>query len=267
MTTARRLLKRALYGVGVLFAITFSYTGLVQATPVTEKEALEIAEFWYPAEVNFYDQKGWKRQGNESKSDLLASAKVVTVRYLVDKDTIIDKLKGNQTVLAYIVEFSPRGYVVISADDTFTPLLAYNIDSSFNWEDPPFDPGHNFMRMVLNSFVNAVNANFGTDFSTTGTNPSWTSLRNSISSQKGVPAEKKSYNPSVSSTDGISVNSIGSGTPDPAVSAIMLNTPLWAQYNDEVAKVDASGNPVHLVWAGGGNHPANFPSGVPAGCA
>jgi hypothetical protein len=59
-------LLKWVYGAPLL-ALLLSIAAPVLAAPVSEKEILEIARFWYPAEVNHYYDKGWKRD-RENKS-------------------------------------------------------------------------------------------------------------------------------------------------------------------------------------------------------
>ncbi|MBN1654017.1 MAG: hypothetical protein JXA30_09590 [Deltaproteobacteria bacterium] len=75
-----------------------------QAAPVTEQEALDIAEFWHAAEVNHYYEMGWKR-GDNNKDVLLYETPIRGVRYLVGRDAVVDKVKKKRSVLAYIVRF------------------------------------------------------------------------------------------------------------------------------------------------------------------
>jgi hypothetical protein len=261
------------------FWIVLSYGRAVYAERVTEKEALDIAEFWYPAEVNFYDQKHWKRHGNENKSDLLAAAQVSRVWYLVGQDAIVDKVKGNEEVFAYVIEFFPKGYVVIAGDDGITPLLMFNIDGDFIWGDSETDSNIGAKRGFLNQYAldaqPFIKGNKNRSDKTV--HATWTRLRSMVETQKDLSPDQKSYTAdetlvkssstanSTSFVSGLAAAALLGGTPDPFTADILLPTAEWAQggnYNDVVQ------NPMNIYLV----HPTTPPSGwnggdgVPTGC-
>ncbi len=237
------------------------------AARVSEKEAIELAEFWHPAEVNYYYKKGWKRD-REKQSKLLNETSISRVRYLVGRNALVDKPKQKKDVLAYVIEFEPAGHLVIAADDRFTPLLAFGFDSVFIWEGhPQGDPEHNFMRMFLNSYADAAKRYLWR--SATEGDPdqpleAWSNLRTVAQQQEGLPQEEKSY--VQQPTDELDADQmLLSGTPDPSVADVELPTATWDQfgfYNDEVIN--------HVWWAAGGAAPLGFPDAgpgeVPTGC-
>lgn len=256
-----------------LLSVIFLSVGLLcaraaYAEPVTEKQALEIAEFWHAAEVNYYYKKGWKRDF-DNKDVLLYETPISRVRYLVGRDNVADRVKKNQVVLAYIIEFEPVGHVVISADDRFTPLLAFSIDSVFNFEDNEFDPGHNFMRMFLNRYAEHAAISLSAIASKNAVEKpleAWSNLRSMVKAQQDLLPEEKSYVQATSSGGAL----VLSGTPDPNVDEVLLETAHWDQggfYNDYFDELVLNHVPFNTMsWEGGGAPPAGFPDVVPTGC-
>jgi len=243
-----------------VLAAMLAPSGNALAAPVTEQEALEIAEFWYPAEINHYDEQGWDR-GPERKSDLLAAVQVISIRYLIDKDTIVSKLKRRQQPFAYIIEFAPRGHLVLAADDSITPLLAFNINSDFEWDNPEGLEEPTFMRLFLNSFV-ADARTYLNDLAASGdsgtVSAGWSGLRFLSSEQTGIEPVNKTFSTAASVT---SMEAMA-GTPDPSSAEVILPTATWAQthpYNDAVT--DA------VVWMRSGSPPDGYPESVVTGCS
>jgi hypothetical protein len=71
-----------------------------------------------------------------------------TQNYLLSK---IEKIITNQSFL-YIVEFNPTGFVVLSGDDRFYPVLYYSTESNYNVNDIP--PG---FKMMMDNYSEQLN--------------------------------------------------------------------------------------------------------------
>ncbi|MBN2406521.1 MAG: C10 family peptidase [Elusimicrobia bacterium] len=56
-------------------------------------------------------------------------------RYSVEKITALRDESG--TDIAYVALLSPRGFVVVSPDDSITPVIAYSFRSGFDFEESP----------------------------------------------------------------------------------------------------------------------------------
>ncbi len=260
MPTARPPLKAALPPL-LLFAFMF-HSGRAHAAPVSETEALEIARFWHAAEVNHYYEKGWKRD-RENKDRLLYDTRLSQVRYLVGRNALVDRVPENRRVLAYVVEFEPRGNVVIAGDDRFTPLLAFDIDSAFSFEETSPEPGHNVMRIFLNRYASAAGSYLWQDrsrLSLDSPHEGWSNLRSLVSNQQNLLPEEKAYvEPADTGPGGDAL--LREGTPDPSVAAVLFDTAEWrgdGYYADSVSD--------HIWWAGDGSPPSGWRGNVPVGC-
>jgi hypothetical protein len=67
------------------------------------------------------------------------------VRYLVSGDELRADPPERGPVLAYVVEYGRTGFVVVSGDDRIDPVLTFNIEGRFRFDDPE----RNFMRHYL----------------------------------------------------------------------------------------------------------------------
>jgi hypothetical protein len=89
----------------LLFSITLS------AKEVTLKTAGQVA-------LNVYSEKS----GVAKKS-------------IEIKDVI--PIESNSLVLYRIFNFSPTGYIIVTADDNAEPVIGYGLDCNFNFDDAP----------------------------------------------------------------------------------------------------------------------------------
>ena len=91
-----------------LLLLLFSY---FLAAPISANYATTIAE-------NFYYYKNDPRSNSFSNQE--------TQPYLIDEENIF-----------YIVELSPRGFILISSDDWVRPILAYSFEENFRYDNIP----------------------------------------------------------------------------------------------------------------------------------
>ena len=91
-----------------LLLLLFSY---FLAAPISANYATIIAE-------NFYYYKNDPRSNSFSNQE--------TQPYLIDEENIF-----------FIVELSPRGFILISSDDLVRPILAYSFEENFRYDNIP----------------------------------------------------------------------------------------------------------------------------------
>ncbi len=78
--------------------------------------------------------------------------RLVANNYLLsfNRDLSIDKyikpLTKDDTVIAYVVELNPKGFMVFTANKSLYPLLAYSFDSDFIFEESPYNTLLNMIR-------------------------------------------------------------------------------------------------------------------------
>jgi len=108
---------------------------------VQEDEAVAIADFWYAMELN---SKHIKFAATE-KADRLDKLQDRQVLYLVSKDDLLDTPPIWGDILAYIVKYDPSGFVVVSGEDRIIPILVFDVESEFRWDQPIL----NFLRYYV----------------------------------------------------------------------------------------------------------------------
>jgi hypothetical protein len=96
----------------IFFFLGWLSTG--NAQPVTPQKAIGIAEV-------FYKSKAWQLQMEMGK--------------LLINEVMI-KQTGNH-ILYYVINYQDGGYILISADERFFPVLAYSFRGSFNLDEVP----------------------------------------------------------------------------------------------------------------------------------
>ena len=57
----------------------------------------------------------------------------------------MDANPGQGRVLAYVVEYEPKGFVVVSGDDQLDPIVVFSVESGFRWDQPE----RNFFRYFM----------------------------------------------------------------------------------------------------------------------
>ena len=64
--------------------------------------------------------------------------------YSIDKD--IKTILGEDTILAYVVEVNPIGFMVFSSNKNLHPLLAYSFENNFVFDESPYNTLLNLIR-------------------------------------------------------------------------------------------------------------------------
>ena len=127
-----------------LLVLAAALVGL--ATPaksamVSEAEAVAVADLWLAMELN----SGLLRIGEEERGQRLAGLRNRQTLYITSKDELLGSRPAKGRILAYVVKYQPTGYVVVSADDRIEPVVAFDAESQFRWDQPD----RNFLRYFL----------------------------------------------------------------------------------------------------------------------
>jgi len=110
------------------------------AGPVTESEAVSVADQWLAMELNTY-----AKVSDAERAQRLDGLRNRKVQYLVSRDQVVEKPPKGAKVLAYVVKYDGGGYVVVSGDDRILPVIVFDLRSEFRWDLP--EP--NYMRYYL----------------------------------------------------------------------------------------------------------------------
>jgi len=183
----------------------------VLGAPVSQDEAVRVADLWYAMELNSDNT----RLDRAERMRLMPSREVL---YLVAADSLFDTPLVDRPTLAYVVKYRPHGYVVVAGDDRLSPIMVFSTESDFSWENPE----RNFLRHFINTAVPARWQQPGA-----ATDRRWLRLR----SKAGANLESVTFD-----TDDVH---------------LVWNTPLWGQeqwYNDTcVAHNGGNGVPTGCV--------------------
>jgi hypothetical protein len=120
----------------------------LSAVPVKRAEAIAVGDLWHAMEVNSKHSK----LSSEQKAAHLASIPSRQVWEIDERYEVSAKGSADGTARAYILTYSPGGWVVVAGDDRLHPVLAYALDSAVTWESPQ----RNFLRyFVTNTLTEA----------------------------------------------------------------------------------------------------------------
>lgn len=108
---------------------------------VGRSEAEDMADLWYAREIHSSQVK----LEAAVKADKLKNIADRQIFYLVEDGDLLDSEPVGKTVLAYVAAYSPSGFVVVAGDDGILPILAFDADTTFRWDDPE----RNFLRHFL----------------------------------------------------------------------------------------------------------------------
>ena len=87
-------------------ALTSGYSA-----PVTPNEAIAIADLWYAMELN----SGYLKITDTERTQRFQQMGNREVYYMVDKDELEETYPVDRPVFAYIITYSPDGFVVVSS--------------------------------------------------------------------------------------------------------------------------------------------------------
>lgn len=127
----------------LLIVIFLTATAVAYGERVDVKEAKTVADLWYAMEINSEHTK----MDPQEKTSRLARMKSRKVRYLVAADDLRDDAPKDGKVLAYVVEYKPAGYVIVTGEDRIKPVLAFGASSAFRFDNPE----RNYMRHFLDT--------------------------------------------------------------------------------------------------------------------
>lgn len=114
------------------FLCTFFHVSSVSGAPVSEQEAVAVAEAWYAMELNSDHLK----IDDAERTDRLALINRHRVQYMVSEKDLSDHPPEKGEVWAYIISYEPSGFTVVPGDDRIEPILVFNAESRFRWAHP-----------------------------------------------------------------------------------------------------------------------------------
>lgn len=127
-----------------LALVVFGVAGLsapVWAAAVDVSEAVALAEVWLQREWDLY---GGSQTGSRAAERAFRSESY-NVYYLAEGGDLLAEAPLAGPILAYIVTYANGGYVAMTTDDCLEPLLAFDTEATFRWDEP----NRNFLRHML----------------------------------------------------------------------------------------------------------------------
>lgn len=178
-----------------------------EAARVSEAEALRAADLWMAMDTN----GSWTGLTPEERAAALARLVSPQVLYLTSKDTLEERTPAGR-VLAYVLKYGDSGWTVVSADDRLEPVIAFDRESRFRWDQPE----RNFARHYLGTTITNQWRMLDEGKGPNETHPNWAYLRSKL--DEPATREQASFEPM-------------------SVSVVRWQTALWGQgtfYNDDV---------------------------------
>jgi hypothetical protein len=168
--------------MGILIGVFLA--GVAAGAPVSEKEAIAVAELWYTMEIN----ASTTDLPPVEKQQRVAARSQHQAQYLVGRDDLKPTLTPSQTALAYVVSFKPSGFVIVSGDDAMQPVLVFNATGSFAWAPSTDNYSSYFLGRAVVSSALQLRAQ-----AAKGQPPpvhaNWVSLRQRLAQAPGLDAE------------------------------------------------------------------------------
>lgn len=171
-TIPKRLLLAAVLCMAVFFTAVSGY-----AAPVSETEAVAVAKSWLAAEINSPNLK-FDQNRRGMMLNKLTSPEVL---YLVSQEDLVSERPPDKPVLAYVIKYQPGGYVVVSGDDRIDPIIAFDSQAEFRWDQPELNYMHFFLGRIMTARWNYLSAQQSEE-KAMDVHPNWQRLRVDLSS-------------------------------------------------------------------------------------
>lgn len=200
---------------------------------VDEKEAADVADLWYAMEIN----TGHIKISNAEKEERLNRIQERKILYMTSKDVLLDSPPGGGQVIAYVIKYLPSGYVVVSGDDRVEPIIVFDVQANFRWDEPE----RNFLRYFLGKEMPVRTEHVKTKAAMgiiVEDHPNWTKLRSKVQKRENLRDIIFDISLSPAGTE-VPANTPGAGMPTaPAGTTFtLLGTADWNQlwpYNTTV---------------------------------
>jgi len=139
------LIRKQTFIVILIALCVFSYSALI-AEPVSFEQAQKVTD-------TFLKTQNIRSQKQSQTFSIMAQRKTAGVgATLIDYREIYD----DGTILAYIAELSPRGFIAISADTEISPIIAYSFRNSFPADENGKNPLYRFLKEDMKRRLKAL---------------------------------------------------------------------------------------------------------------
>jgi hypothetical protein len=104
----------------------------VSGVPVSEQDAVAVANAWYAMELNSDHLK----IDDVERAERFARIDDRRVQYMISDKELSDHPPEKGDIWAYIISYEPNGFTVVPGDDRIEPILVFNAQSHFAWGHP-----------------------------------------------------------------------------------------------------------------------------------
>ncbi len=143
----RKILGAFICASGCVFFSLIAMPDICFSDTVTEEEAVSIADMVLLKEMDSDYVK--KRLTSAEIDDRIENIDEKGVQYLTYDEEVTETPPEDGEFYAYVVSYDPAGYVIISADESASPVLALAPFAQFEWEGP----GARFMQRQFGANV------------------------------------------------------------------------------------------------------------------
>jgi hypothetical protein len=114
---------------------------------VPPDEARAVADLWYAMEIN----SEYSKLTEPQKTFRLDGLDQHQMFYLIEPDILLDAPPGDLPIRAYVIQYQPSGFVIVSAEDRIHSIIGFSVTSDFRWDTPE----RNAMRYLLTRALNS----------------------------------------------------------------------------------------------------------------
>lgn len=146
--------------------VTFC-TSLVYSAPIDVNEAVAVTNVWFKVEERL--EKERKRiPADQDRSSFK------TCFFLMADGSLEEHIPLKEEIMAYIVVYQPRGFMVISGDDRLEPIMCFSRSSTFRWDLLESSFLRTFLTCYIPCYFSQLNKKGSPN---SGEHPNWIKLR------------------------------------------------------------------------------------------
>ncbi len=109
---------------------------------VSEDQALAIADLWLTLQINSHPTV---RDAQGERQIRPAAFAPDQLWYYLTSGELVEQLYQGEQVSSYVITFAPTGFVVVSADESVSPIVMHNTRRDFVWQGE----SSSFIRLFL----------------------------------------------------------------------------------------------------------------------
>lgn len=109
--------------------------------------------------INLFSSSVHARQININEAYTIANIKLTQLKMPLDLRTeSYNEIKSNQSIIAFVIHLTPKGYIIVTANTDLPPVLAYSTESNFGNMNEQ-NPLYSLIKADLTSRLNYISKN------------------------------------------------------------------------------------------------------------